>query len=423
MNKDIEPILGNQEVSKEVLLAAKTLEEQVVALGLDSKIAITPVVSKKGNDLILIDAGREFKLDAKSGLEVINGGNFSNLIRMLSHGFPGSQEPASTPDLLNQSEFAEACLSQAVLGADLVGNTLLNKISGAPGEFIPVYYGSTDGINFAEVLETQLCAQALQARGLPSYVIFDTDGFDSGRNVQNAVNSSHVVPVSLEAEFEQFSLSLGDSTKDRSIEATKRLTNDGSIFFASNEEVFDAVGKNLSIGKLALLARLAGGDPKLFDSRTVSDILRKIDSLSPTIDPQTPVNQSGLKPAGFSMYAREAVISAEFKGVVGMPLKLTTHANIYKMLGRYGSLLSQRVNSGAILFPIQRQRIQTRAQSLAGTDPVDPVVLAFLSEKFPEALKKLKNDFIKNCQVLTPQKAIETGTGDNRFIIEDYFPI
>ena len=73
-------------------------------------------------------------------------------------------------------------------------------------------------------------------------------------------------------------------------------------------------------------------------------------------------------------------------------------------------------------MPITRHRIQTPSKiALQTGDPVDPTVLAYLAQREPSSWQKLVTEFTDSCQVLTPDQAIQKGTGDVRFNIANYF--
>lgn len=396
------------------------LNAVINSFGLSQKIDVSTIVSRKGTQLISLNAGKEHTYSVKEIDTALNSGKFSDIVRVIARAFPGPEQDTSAIDLLNREAFKTATLSEVVVSNVQQGNHFLNEVSGMPSSEVPVFYGSTDGLNLAEVWETALCAQSLTARGVPSYVLFDTGGHETRKANEMLVASERVIPTDKVDQFEAFKLSLGQSITQQRLNAAQLLTS-SPLSFVTHEEIFKVVENELTIGKMALLARLTGGDPKIFQNLKHSQLMQLLDEHA--IEPQALIPDIQDEPAGFAMYAREALIAAEGHGHMAIPLKLTTHGNIYKLLERYGSLASQRPDGGTILCPITRHRIQTRGQALVSADPCDVLVLAFLSQEFPDQFATLKSDFENTCTVLTAEQAIDKGTVDKRFIVEDYFPL
>ena len=227
----------------------------------------------------------------------------------------------------------------------------------------------------------------------------------------------------MQGEFDQFDSSLGPTSLVKRINAAKSLIAD-ELEILPAEKIFQKLGNRLTVGKLCLLSKLAGEDPAIFKSLKTSQLLASInESNSAEIVLTTSVSDFNLSPGGFTYYARETIIASEFQGSFLMPFKMTSHANIYKILESYDALYDPKQKRGAVLCPIQKQRIQTRSQSKDGSNPVDVRVLAFLANKYPGSFNSLKTDFFSKCKVLTPSEAIKLGTSDNKFVIEDYFPV
>jgi hypothetical protein len=315
-------------------------------------------------------------------------------------------------------------LSEINLAGAKRGNLFLTELTGIPATTIPCIYGSTNGLNLAELWETIICTEALKACGQEAWTIFGTGGHDSPRSREMFQDSFAALPTKFKKTFGQFRESLGRTLGEQRIDAARRLIKTNKITFVPDEKIFAALGKNFSLGKLLLLAQIAGEDPKLFDTIRTSDLSAVCNqSKEGQKRLSGAVAEIGSEPAGFTYYAREVIIAADFPGFTLMPFKLTTHANIYKILSGYGALAAQNEDRGAILCPLQRQRIQTARQAEAGSDPCDVIVMAFLAKNFPENFARLTQDFAQTCRVLSPNEGIGLGTQDNRFIIENYFPL
>lgn len=411
------------------LLQPSTPEAEIQALsaGLNgffiqaglSRLSTSIGRTRDGAPIILLSTDSQIvRIDPGPGLDQIKAGNTKMLFRLMAKCFPGSEDSVTAMDLMSQSEFQASCLTE-ISNLPTKGNECLNGLTGALPNEVPVLYGSTSGLNLAEVFETVICAQAAINVGINAYIIFDITGNDNLKARQILANSVVTLPGDMKSEFSDFQDNLGRSPIDRHLSAVSQLVGKFPIIFTTPAEIIDTMGQEFSLAKLALLAKLAGGDPLLFEGIRASALVSQLslDDLCESIA------NSRSQPAGFTYYAREAVLGADMAGSVILPFKLTTHANIYKILGRYGALTSQRLDGGAILCPITRQRIQTREQSRMENDPCDVTVIAFLASKFPDGFSKLVDDFAAACQVLDPAQAMSLGTTDNRFIIEDYFPI
>lgn len=412
-------------------IQAEQLPDFLGSLFIQWGISVSSTLSrtKKGAARITFTTSRGMaEIDTGTLLTQIQRGGADILLKVIARCFPGSNGDVDTRDLLTRGDYVASCLTE-IAPESRGGNASLNRLVGAAPGAIPVLYGSTSGINPAEVFETIVCAQAARARGWPAYTIFDSTGHENARAIRMLEASSQAIPGAMRAELKDFTLSLGQTWEDRRVQATRRLVGVASelpVHFITAESTLAGLEREFSLAKLLLLTHLAGGQPLLFAGGW-KEVRPKVVNHIPITDLARSVAEFALSEkvevAGFTYYARDAVLGADVSGATILPCKLTTHANIYKILEAYGSLWSQRADGGAILCPITRHRIQTREQAASGADPCDVIVVAFLAERFPEAYAQLVTDFAQSCKVLTPTEAIAAGTRDKRFIIEDYFPI
>lgn len=387
----------------------------VSEIGLSHKVKVDSVKTRNGATQISISStGTDIRLgNADPGTVEILEGNTEEVIRYISSAIGKPGAPVCSTDLLEQPEFQSSSLRQ-VTSMSSTPNLVLKQFMRFPDR-IPVTYGSTSGINAAEVMETLLCAKESTALGKPSEVIFDFSGTDSPRSRQ-------ILAASLDIFADKnnvlsFISSLGQTSQEQMLEAAEIIFNGQPISFIPSEAIFRKMGESFTMGKLLVLARLSGSDPKLFGDMRSKDIF----SRQRGIPLSTPICELD-NPAGFAFYARGAVLGADFSGSYISPLKLTDKANIYKILSTYGALASQRGGEGVVLCPIQKHRIQTRQQiNRQSGDPVDIRVLAYLSQISPDKFEVLANDFRNSCRVLSAGEAIEIGTTDKRFCVEDYF--
>lgn len=408
---------------------AAKIRSIIYSIGLDQKVAAELGVAKNGKPLVKLSAERQVVIDP-SAVDNILSGDLPCLFRHLESCFAGGKENVSAIALLNEPEFEKSIAANILPKAVCGGNEILTRLSGVGNEVIPCTYGSTSGLNFAEVMETVIIAKEVQKfLGKKTVVVFGTDGHESSRADDILEKSVTILPASLQNEFEIFLAGLGKTLGESRENAARELLANCPLsletpIFIEETMLTAEIGDKFSLGKLLLLAKMAGSDPALFKGgggETKSS--RLLANISDTNELRVAVSNQRGEMGGFGYYAREAVLAADFSGAVIYPLKLTTHGNIYKILGRYGGLFKPETASGAILAPIQRHRIQTREQSLESADPCDVVVLAFLADKFPGAFAKLTEEFQKTCKVLTAEQARSVGTADVRFIIDEYFPL
>jgi len=422
MKKDLEPNNNN-----EVEAVAFDLQQLVSSMGLGEKVSVELRVGRKQNQQLCISGPNgEFLVGNGNGIEKLAGDKFSFAIDLIARCIGRTGNTVTSTQLLKDNAFSSSCLTELSLPTATAGNKFLKRFTNSAQSVIPIFYGSTSGLNAAELLETEICAESFDKKGIETEVIFDVSGADSPKAVEIKNESTESLSPQLRGQLSSFILRLGNTSIAQITEAAALITKEKpKIKVVPASEIFLTLGKKLTVGKLMVLARLAGQDPRLFEGLKLSDALKIADRKDKGREFVTrAVTDIILPPAGFSFYARDAIIGAEFDGVVGLPFKLTTHANIYKPLGGFGGLLSQREGqNGAILLPIQRHRIQTRSQSETGSDPVDIRVLAFLGLKFPNEMQRLISDFRLSCKVLSPTEAISQGLGDKKFIIENYFPI
>lgn len=378
---------------------------------------------------------RVFEVD-ETVLSQIESGNIDTLMQALVKTSPRFiNKSFSAPALLELPEFRAACLSEINPRQPLSPNKFLAAQMSDPGK-IPVFYGSTAGINFAEVVETALCAQTIFDQGSQSGVLFDYESKNTPKSQEIFVNSRTILPSYLQERVDNFIKDTEGGLIGARLRATRLLLQDLSLpkfQFIDGRDIFANLSGDFpfSIGQLLLMAKMAG-DPKLILSTNTqgkefsfnsADIAKQLDS-NPFVGLSTSVTEllkSPRRPAGFAYYARDARI-ALFEGVIGIPFKLTEMANIYKILYPIGGLYNQDSNRGAILLPIQRQRILYRLSpsSIKG-EAVDPVALYVLASDQMSSFINLMADFRSNCRVLTPDEAIKSGTTDNKMFIDQYF--
>lgn len=346
---------------------------------------------------------------AKSGSEILAGPK--NLADSIARLLPNLGNNMTTTDLLKRDAFVRATRPPLVRPS---GNRILEQITRSTA--IPVMYGSTGGLNFAEVLETVVCAEALRDTGASATVLFDTSGHDTLTGESDTANFFYWYDLGSGKDYTDFCLSLGSTEKDQRLSAAKRLLGKTRVNFVDSTQVNTAMGQLFNPFHVCVLARCVGTDPVIFKGQRASQVLSGgFDGLLEPIGSREDLG-------GFTHYAREAILAQQSDGVVGLPLKLTPKANIYGTLEINTALLGQRPEGGAMLFPITRHRIQTPPAIKEGRgDPVDVRILAFLAQREPSGMSDLIKEFNTSCQVLTPEEAIETGTKDKRYNIFDFF--
>lgn len=380
--------------------------------------------------LEIFGPGKMVFMDESSGLESIRQGRIKLLVENLVKANGALPVNMTAPELLAVERFRQACVSEVLLPDFVAPNTFLQSLKSRGGGQIPIFYGSTAGINFAEVLETALAAKALNEKGIRSMVIFDFDGRKSCESDAIFFEGLRVLSGDLKERMVNLSKEKGlmgarlESVKD----LIERVPNFPEIDFVDGLDVFQILGGDFTLGQLLLMARMAGNDPRVLTQESriytantllgdsegrICDVGHGLNTLRTSF---AQVLSKRLLPAGFSYYARDAVIG-KMPGIVGVPLKLTEAANIYKVMLTTDSLFNPATGSGALLLPITRFRIQSK---LFGR-PIDPMVLRFLAEEEPESFCNLIGNFQAEFKVLTPDEAIAAGTSDRRFFIEDYF--
>lgn len=410
-----------------------TLPQLLVDSGLDSIVQTQVGVTRntQKDRLEIVGSSQKILLDDQGGLDRVRGGDIGFLFGILarSSGMPGD---FSATDLLKSLKFAQAVFSEVDFTQQFNPNVILQKLVSLEDRSIPVSYGSTSGINFAEVLETAICSEAVREKGVQSSVVFDFEGADSPQSRQIFEASMRALPVRLRERALNFITQVDGALINSRLKATKELVAQlpdlPQIEFIDGIEVFRALGEDFTIAQLLLMAKIAGQNPKLFINSekgvvTPISIARKAQKLK---EPFKYLRggvvgfiDRGFKPAGFSYYAREARIGMK-PGVVVTPFKLTDKANIYKILAPTAALFSAERNQGIILAPITRQRIQTRIIEGVGEN-LDPIALGILAADQPLSFQKLVRAFREVCRVLTVDEAIEKGEVDSRFFIEDFF--
>ncbi len=325
----------------------------------------------------------------------------------------GNNNNMTAIDLLKRPAFQLACQVSLVLPSSPLEFAEISS----PLKHL-VFYGSTSGLNIAELLETSLCADFLNSNGVPATVVFDHSGHNSQQASKIRADSvKSMIPDSNQVLFNSFLATLGKNAEDQTIAAAKMLTGN-RVTFVKAEQIAESMGQKLNLFRLCVLAKISGNDPFVTTGKRASELLSNL-SFTELLLPFG--KREDL--AGFSLYARDAILGSDPNCSYGVPLKLTDKANIYFLLEREKALLGQKKpDSGVLVMPITRHRIQTPTQiALQTGDPVDPTVLAYLAQREPSSWQKLVTEFTDSCQVLTPDQAIQKGTGDVRFNIANYF--
>lgn len=389
--------------------------------GLEARVGKT----RAGDDQIEITGlSKKVSLNSGNGLEQIRKGDLKLLIERLATAaavLPGNIE---APQLLRQSRFKQSCISEISLAENLTVNSFAGEVAGISPQQTPVFYGSTSGINFAEVLETALCARVLQERGLKAAVVFDFDADPSDESSNIFFDSVTALPLPLRERVTRFRQDTEGGLMGGRLKAVRELLGrvEGlpEINLVDGRDVFATLGNRFTLGQLLVLARLAGNDPRLFEDQgrpiSARALLSAGNSLEFLTKPVSEFIESGIKPAGFTYYAREAV-TGTLGGISGRPLKLTEKANIYKIMLSTTALFDENTGQGTVFFPISRFRIPA---GVSGR-PVDPIALNVLADENPGKFQDLIRDFRANFQVLTPEQAKIEGTADKRFPVEQYF--
>lgn len=358
-------------------------------------------------------------LDDKNGLESVCSGDARILVDQLSGVATAIKGNMDAPTLLKDARFKRACLGESCL-ADLETNCLMGELVELPTKSVPVFYGSTSGINFAEILETALCSKAIQDQGLESSVVFDFDGLASEESNRIFAQSMADLPTLLREKTLNFSQNFEGGLIGGRLKASKELLSriDGlpEVNFVDGLDVFKTLKERFTLGQLLVLSRIAGNDPGLFmkngETLTRTSLL-SFDLFNKSIGA---IIEEGCKPAGFTYYARDAIIGP-LGGAMGFPFKLTEAANIYKVMASTSALFDPETKRGILLLPITRFRIQ---KGILGR-PIDPIALMMLADDQTEAFVSLIRDFRQEFKVLSPEEVIQKGAADRKFLIEKYF--
>lgn len=390
-------------------------KEQLIFQGLEKTVVLDP---DNGLDRLLLDS--RFLLNKLISLVPIP---------------PRLKMDCGSTDLLQEQLFARSCLSEVNAGVfPLQGNSLLCALGQLDPRVIPVAYGSTAGINFAEVLETALVAQeASKKLAQETVILFDYDGQPSTISRTIFGGSLVSLPPRLRERAINFRAATGADLMAGRIRATRdlliKIEGLPEVVLVDLLDYFRSLGERFSVGQLLALAKIAGSDPILFHTSVrelrTNMILGDINGRSGLFDNginalSTPVSalidQHNLRPGGLTCYALQTMIARE-NGVVVLPFKLTPNANIYKILQSTGVLFDGDKQNGAILAPISRLRIKSRGSN----QPIDPVALAVLALDQPTNFQTLVSDIKAGFRVLQPEQAIQKGVGDVPFLIESYF--
>lgn len=415
-----------KESKNEITSLIASVEESGVAGLFD--MSLKQSQTRKGGDrLDLIYPAKTIFLDEQSGLAEVKEGNADFLLERLSRLAPSISGDVSAVDLLKEKRFKEACFTEISLNSSFISNRFFQETMGISD--IPVFYGSTAGINFSEVLETTFSAQALINQGLPATVVFDFDGSPSPESNRIFRVSKDILRPDLQERMINFAQG---SLIEQRIKAVKTLLAniDGlpEIKLVDTLSIFENLGGRFTLGQLLALGKNAGNDPKLFTNdslpssvNTFTKGIRNRELGVKSIHELFNISlaemiKNGFQPAGFTYYAREAIVG-KFEGLACAPLKLTEKANIYKILFSTNSLFNRETGNGISLLPITRFRIQANLAS----GPVDPIALMVLAQDDPQSFGRLVADFRHDFTVLTPDQAITKGTSDKKLLLEDYF--
>jgi len=391
-------------------------------------VSLQQAQTRKGGDrLDVIHPTKTFFIDDQTGLKEIKKGNAEFLLEKIAKLAPSIAGDVSAVDLLGNQRFQQACFTEIDSNIPLQPNKFFQELAGV--STVPVFYGSTAGINFSEVLETTLCAQELVKRGVPATVIFDFDGsfsLESDRIFRDSLNILTPAQKERMINFSQGSLI------EKRVEAVSillsRLNGLPEVRMVNTLSVFEKLRDRFTMGQLLILGKIAGSNPRLF---TKDRLPLNVNTLTSGLANQdlgigniqelfgVSVNemiQKGFQPAGFTYYARETVIG-KFTGLACVPLKLTEKANIYKVLFSTDSLFNPTTDRGIALLPITRFRIQSSDTG----GPVDPIALMVLAQDEPQAFSLLMQEFMDSFRVLTPEEAIKKGTIDKKFLLGKHF--
>lgn len=405
----------------------------LTTLGVDRVVGSSIRVNAKGNPVMtLVSSESTFEINAGNALRDLQSGRVRPFIERLSSFLKVTDEDVTAVDLLREKAFRMAC--STVLGGENLGSNLfLRQLADLPINLVPVFYGSTSGINFAEVLETAFCSKVLIEQGFNSSVVFDFESLASTRSRAIFTSYREILNESLQKQADRF-LTDNQSLISARLQAIENLLAEvgdlPKIDFIDGLDVFRQLDNDFpfTLGQLLLMTRIAGQNPRLFSAKDKftgqpivfdkDNLLQKtglndIEAIRQTVGQFLGTTR---QPAGFSYYARDARIG-QFDGVIGIPFKLTDKANIYKIMEPLGSLFSPDQGRGMVLLPISRLRIQSRFIS----EPVDPVVLGILATNNQLAFQRLVRDVQKDFRVLSADQAVAAGTKDKKLFLEGYF--
>lgn len=415
---------------EELEINQSNIEIILSTLGADQILQANIRTNNKGNKILTLSSeSRVVEVGEGSGLALIRQGQIRVLVERVADALRTNRENVSTTDLLDTPVFRQAVISEIASLGMLKANEFFQATFGIMPNNIPVFYGSTSGINFAEVIETAICSKDLQQRGLKSSVIFDYDSKSGLISDRIFVTSRLLLKSELQLQVDERRriFGLANARLLAAQELLDRIPDLPDIQFVEGIEVFNRLSSQFSftVGQVLLMSRIAGNDPDLFSGLDLlrREILIKKENIFKRFNPLMAVSMSVseymgnvLRPKGFTYYARDARI-CQFAGVVAIPLKLTDKANIYKILHPMGSLFDPNKNQGGILMPIMRQRIGGKSLD----QPIDPIVLQILADNDPIGFERLVCSFREQCRVLSVDDAIRAGTRDNRFYVEDFF--
>lgn len=158
------------------------IRETLALYGAEGKVSVTTGTTRSGRPRIeLHGPAKRTLIDDLGVVERMLGGDFMLTASLLAKTLDTVQSQVSSIDLLSRPAFEQSHLFSKQAGGN--GNELLNNLTDSPATSIPTFYGSTSGLNIAEVLETVVCAETAKTQGHDTHVVFDTMGHTTPRAV------------------------------------------------------------------------------------------------------------------------------------------------------------------------------------------------------------------------------------------------
>ncbi|KXK08794.1 MAG: hypothetical protein UZ21_OP11001000349 [Microgenomates bacterium OLB22] len=171
------------------------IRDTLTLYGAEGKVSVTTGTTRSGRPRIeLHGPAKKTLIDDLGVVERMLRGDFMLTASLLAKTLDTIQAQVNTTDLLRRPAFEQSDLFSKKAGGN--GNELLNKLTDSPASSIPTFYGSTSGLNMAEVFETVVCADTAQTRGHDTHVVFDTMGHTTPRAVAMLEQSKKVLPTS-----------------------------------------------------------------------------------------------------------------------------------------------------------------------------------------------------------------------------------